>query len=135
MPTTIRSRPSWRLRGSHAELRAENVSLKAEIAERDGKMKDSEMKAQKAEIAKKAGLSEALADRIQGGSPEEMEADAKRLAESLGPGPSVGTGTNPPTGAKRPLTRADIKAMSPEEIAANWDQIKAQLKDGSLSRV
>jgi hypothetical protein len=116
-------------------LRAENVTLKAEIAERDGKMKDSEMKAQKAEVARKAGLSEALADRIQGATPEEMEADALRLAEAMGPGPAVGTGTNPPTGAKRPLTRADVKKMSPDEITANWDQIKAQLKDGSLSRV
>jgi septal ring factor EnvC (AmiA/AmiB activator) len=122
-------------RASHAELRAENVTLKAEIAERDGKMKDSEMKAQKAEVARKAGLSEALADRIQGATPEEMEADALRLAEAMGPGPAVGTGTNPPTGAKRPLTRADVKKMSPDEITANWDQIKAQLKDGSLSRV
>ena len=122
-------------RASHAELRAENVSLKAEIAERDGKAKDSELKAQKAEIAKKAGLPEALSSRIEGATPEELEADALRLAESLGPGPSVGTGTNPPTGAKRPLTRADIKKMSPDEITENWDQIKTQLKDGSLSRV
>jgi hypothetical protein len=122
-------------RASHAELRAENVTLKAEIAERDGKAKDSELKAQKAEIAKKAGLPEALSSRIEGATPEELEADALRLAESLGPGPSVGTGTNPPTGAKRPLTRADIKKMSPDEITENWDQIKTQLKDGSLSRV
>ncbi|HNR56903.1 MAG TPA: DUF4355 domain-containing protein [Methanothrix sp.] len=122
-------------RASHAELRAENVTLKAEIAERDGKAKDSELKAQKAEIAKKAGLPEALSSRIEGATPEELEADALRLAESLGPGPSVGTGTNPPTGAKRPLTRADIKKMSPDEIVSNWDQIKTQLKDGSLSRV
>lgn len=122
-------------RASHAELRVENMSLKSELAERDRTMKASELKLAKAEIAKKAGLSEALADRIQGATPEEMEADALRLAEAMGPGPAVGTGTNPPTGAKRPLTRADVKKMSPDEIIANWDQIKAQLKDGSLSRV
>jgi len=122
-------------RAAHAELKAENTSLKAEVAERDGKLKDSELKAQKTEIAKKAGLSEGLADRLQGATPEELEADAKRLAEAMGPGPSIGTGTNPPTGAKKPYTRADVKKMSPEEITANWDQISAQLKDGSLSRV
>ncbi|HOO54751.1 MAG TPA: DUF4355 domain-containing protein [Methanothrix sp.] len=122
-------------RTSHAELKAENTDLKAQIAERDGKLKDSELKAQKIEIATKAGLSEALADRLRGTTPDELEADAKRLAEAMGPGPSVGSGTNPPTGAKKPLTRSDVKKMSPEEITANWDQIKAQLKDGSLSRV
>lgn len=122
-------------RASHAELKAENVTLKAQVADQAGKMKDSELKAQKVEIAKKAGLSEALADRLQGATPEEMEADAKRLAEAMGPGPKVGEGTNPPTGAKKPFTRADVKKMSPDEITANWDQISAQLKDGSLSRV
>jgi hypothetical protein len=89
----------------------------------------------KAEIAKKAGLPEALSSRIQGATPEEMVADAKRLAEAMGPGPKVGEGTNPPTGAKKPYTRADVKKMTPDEITANWDQISAQLKDGSLSRV
>lgn len=123
------------IREDHASLKAANTDLKAQIADQAGKMKDSELKAQRAEIAKKAGLSEALADRLQGTTPEELAADAKRLAEEMGPGPSVGSGTNPPTGAKRPLTRADLKKMSPEEISENWDQIKTQLKDGSLSRV
>lgn len=121
-------------RADHAALKAENTDLKAQIAERDSKMKDSELKAQKAEIAKKAGLSEALADRLQGTTEEELLADATRLAESIGPGPKVGEGTNPPVGAKRPLTRADVKKMTYEEIFQNWEQIKAQLKDGSLSR-
>lgn len=122
-------------RASHAELKAENTDLKAQVADQAGKMKDSELKAQKAEIAKKAGLSEALADRLQGTTEEELLADAKRLAEAMGPGPKVGEGTNPPAGAKRPLTRADVKKMTYEEISQNWEQIKSQLKDGSLSRV
>lgn len=122
-------------RAAHAELKAENTDLKAELAEKDGKMRDSETRAKKIEIATRAGLSEALADRLQGTTPEELAADAKRLAEAMGPGPAVGSGTAPPTGAKRPLTRADLKKMTPEEITANWDQIRSQLKDGSLSRV
>ncbi|MDI9398084.1 MAG: DUF4355 domain-containing protein [Euryarchaeota archaeon] len=122
-------------RAAHAELKAENTDLKAQIAERDSKLKDSELKAQKAEIARKAGLSEALADRLQGTTEEELLADAKRLAEAMGPGPKVGEGTNPPTGAPRPLTRSEVKKMTYEEIFQNWEQIKAQLKDGSLSRV
>jgi hypothetical protein len=121
-------------RASHAELKAENTALKADLADRDGKLRDSETRAMKAEIAKAAGLPEGLADRLQGTTPEELEADAKRLAEAMGPGPAVGAGTAPPVEAKRPLTRADIKKMTPEEITANWPQIKSQLKDGSLSR-
>lgn len=121
-------------RTSHAELKAENTSLKAELAEKDGKMRDSETRAMKAEIAKTVGLPEALSSRIQGETEAELLADAKRLAEAMGPGPAVGSGTAPPTGAKKPLTRADLKKMTPEEITANWDQIKSQLKDGSLSR-
>jgi len=119
------------IREDHASLKAVNTDLKAELADRDGKLRET----QRAEIAKKAGLPEALSSRIQGETEEELLADAKRLAESLGPGPAVGSGTAPPTGAKKPYTRADVKKMSPEEITANWDQISAQLKDGSLSRV
>ena len=122
-------------RAAHAELKAENTDLKAQLADQAEKMKDSELRNLKAEIAKKAGLSEALADRLQGSTEEELLADAKRLAEAMGPGPKVGEGTNPPTGPKRPLTRSEVKKMTYEEIAQNWEQIKAQLKDGSLSRV
>ncbi len=122
------------LKAENTDLKAENTDLKAQIADQAGKMKNFELKAQKAEIAKKAGLADSLADRLQGTTPEELEADAKSLAEALGPGPSIGAGTNPPTGAKRPFTRADLKKMSSEEITTNWNQIRSQLKDGSLSR-
>ncbi|GEM_PF-2679768 len=122
------------LRAAHASLKAENTELKSQIETQGGKLKDSELKAQRTEIAKKAGLPEGLIDRLQGETEEELLADAKRLAESLGPGPAVGSGTAPPGGPKRPLTRAEVKAMKPEEITANWPQISAQLKDGSLSR-
>lgn len=126
-----------RIKTEHAAMKAENDALKTEnadlktkVADQGGKLKDS----QKAEIAKAAGLPEGLASRLQGETKEALEADAKKLAESLGPGPKVGDGTNPPTGAKKPYTRADIKRMTPEEITANWDQIKSQLKDGSLNK-
>jgi len=121
-------------RAEHAALKAENTDLKAQLADQVVKMKDSELRNLKAEIAKKAGLSDALADRLQGSTEEELRADAMRLAESIGPGPKVGEGTNPPTGATRPLTRSEVKNMTYEEISQNWEQIKAQLKDGSLSR-
>ena len=34
---------------------------------------------------------------------------------------------NPPTGNKTPITREQLKSMTPEEINANWDAVKAGL--------
>lgn len=119
------------IKTEHAAMKAELDDLKAKGTDQGGKVTDS----QRIEIAKNAGLPEALSSRLQGETKEELEADAKKLAEAMGPGPAVGSGTNPPTGAKKPFTRADIKKMKPEEIAANWPQISAQLKDGSLNKV
>jgi len=111
--------------------KAENDKLKSKLDEN----KDSLRKALKIEVATAHNLPEAMAERLQGESKEELETDAKTLSESLGPGPSVGSRTNPPQDKTKPFTRADIKSMSSSEITENWDQISQQLKDGSLSKI
>jgi len=137
------------LRDEHAAMKAELAKLKKAAAsssddtEGRGKKKragdadgsEGRRGALRAKIraAKKAGLPASMATRLKGSDDESLLRDAEKLKKSLGPGPKVGTGTNPPKGAKRPLTRADIKKMSPDEIIKNLDQIKAQLKDGSLN--
>lgn len=137
------------LRDEHAAMSAELAKLKKAAAsssddtEGRGKKKragdadgsEGRRGALRAKIraAKKAGLPASMATRLKGSDDESLLRDAEKLKKSLGPGPKVGTGTNPPKGAKRPLTRADIKKMSPDEIIKNLDQIKAQLKDGSLN--
>ncbi len=138
------------LRDEHAAMKAELAKLKKAAAsssddtEGRGKKKragdadgsEGRRGALRAKIraAKKAGLPASMATRLKGSDDESLLRDAEKLKKSLGPGPKVGTGTNPPKGAKRPLTRADIKKMSPDEIIKNLDQIKAQLKDGSLNQ-
>ena len=138
------------LRDEHAAMKAELAKLKKAAAsssddtgrrgdrKRAGDADGSEGRrgALRAKIraAKKAGLPASMATRLKGSDDEALLRDAEKLKKSLGPGPKVGAGTNPPKGAKRPLTRADIKKMSPEEIIKNMDQIKAQLKDGSLNQ-
>ncbi len=138
------------LRDEHAAMKAELAKLKKAAAsssddtEGRGKKKragdadgsEGRRGALRAKIraAKKAGLPASMATRLKGSDDESLLRDAEKLKKSLGPGPKVGTGTNPPKGAKRPLTRADIKKMSPDEIIKNMDQIKAQLKDGSLNQ-
>ena len=138
------------LRDEHAAMKAELAKLKKAAAsssddtEGRGKKKragdadgsEGRRGALRAKIraAKKAGLPASMATRLKGSDDESLLRDAEKLKKSLGPGPKVGAGTNPPKGAKRPLTRTDIKKMSPEEIIKNMDQIKAQLKDGSLNQ-
>lgn len=139
------------LRDEHAAMKAELAKLKKAAAStsdddtgRRGKKKragdadgsEGRRGALRAKIqaAKKAGLPASMATRLKGSDDESLLRDAEKLKKSLGPGPKVGAGTNPPKGAKRPLTRADIKKMSPDEIIKNMDQIKAQLKDGSLNQ-
>lgn len=138
------------LRDEHAAMKAELAKLKKAAGsssddtegrgdrKRAGDADGSEGRrgALRAKIraAKKAGLPASMATRLKGSDDESLLRDAEKLKKSLGPGPKVGAGTNPPKGAKRPLTRADIKKMSPEEIIKNMDQIKAQLKDGSLNQ-
>lgn len=139
------------LRHEHAAMKAELTKLKLAAAssskstggrgdrkKRAGDADGSEGRrgALRAKIraAKKAGLPASMATRLKGSDDESLLRDAEKLKKSLGPGPRVGAGTNPPKGAKRPLTRADIKKMSPDEIIKNMDQIKAQLKDGSLNQ-
>ena len=110
--------------------KAENEKLKTKLDEN----KDGLRKALKIEVAKAHNLPEAMAERLQGESKDELETDAKTLSESLGPGPKVGSATNPATDRSKPFTRAEIKAMSPQEINDNWGQISKQLTDGSLNQ-
>lgn len=62
---------------------SETDRLKAEIEERDAKLRKLTIKAQQREIADRVGLPSIFANRIQGETPEDMEADAKLLLEAL----------------------------------------------------
>jgi len=80
-------------------------------------------------VAAKYGLPELLASRLQGGTREEMEEDARAVAAALpkpaakSPGPV--TPGNP--GSKINLTREQVERMSVEEINKNWDAVQEAL--------
>lgn len=82
------------------EVREANEKLTREIAVRD--------------IAAKHGLPPALAARVAGSTPEEMEADAKELAKLIAPAP---TGT--PGGGLNPNEDADDE-KDPRKLAARY---------------
>lgn len=100
---------------------AEVASLKAELAEMketlgtltEAHQKDAEEKRAKLteDVAKSAGLPESMASRLQGDTQEQLEADAKKLAQELGfrvVDPTQGAGAG---NGGRPTTMADaIKA-------------------------
>jgi hypothetical protein len=67
---------------------AEKLTAKLEAAEAErkrleGELKERNINDQKRKVAEKVGLPSALADRLHGETPEEMEADAKAILEAL----------------------------------------------------
>jgi hypothetical protein len=104
-----------------AEL-SEIDRLKLEKQEADQKLRDLTLKEQRREVAEKVKLPFGLADRIKGETPEEMEADAKQLFESL-PKATPKTGiTNPGDKATEPTTQrfgSDINPFDPNWVRAN----------------
>ncbi len=110
------------------EIKAENADLKAKLAEHESKTLDS----LKAKIVTDLKLPPSLAGRLQGTTEAELKADGEKLLKEIGPKEPVGGAGNPPGEVKKPLTREAVKAMKPDEIIANMDQIKAQMKEGTL---
>lgn len=89
-------------------------------AELEAKLKAYERTEAQRKVAEKVGLPAALATRLQGETPEELEADAKALLETLPkptkPAPGINA-TNPGNaiqetgipGGKSGLSEADLK--------------------------
>lgn len=94
--------------------------LEAAQAERLGLLRES--------VAVKHGLPEALANRLQGATREEMEADAAELAKVLPKPATKSPGPVPPNPSDKPgLTLEQIRAMTPAEINKRWDEVQAAL--------
>lgn len=79
---------------------------------------------QRLEVATKKGLPAELAERLQGTTPEELEADADRLLQFV-KASSGGPGVPPPSRGGKPTT-LDLASMSPEEIRKNRDKLWKQ---------
>ena len=101
---------------------AEQAKKDAELSELDKEKKarvalEAENKKIKLDLLKqstasKLGLPEILANRLQGETPEEIEADAKQLLETLPKKTSSASATNPGAGAQVVKTDAEkLKEM------------------------
>jgi len=112
----------------YEELEAERDALKDKVAEYEKTSLDS----LKQKIVVDLKLPPSLARRLQGTTEEELKADGEKLLKELGPREPVGGGGNPAGEVKKPLTREAVKKMTPDQIIANMDQIKAQMKEGTL---
>lgn len=110
------------------EIKAENEDLKAKIAENES----ATLENLKQKVVTDLKLPPSLAGRLQGSTEEELKVDGVKLLKELGPREPVGGGGQPPGDVKKPLTREAVKKMTPDQIIANMDQIKAQMKEGSL---
>ncbi len=119
----------------------EAEKLQAKLAEYEKTLADKELevataKAEqiKAKVLAEMGMPLNLSERIFGTTEEEIRQDAEQLKQLLGiQGRPIGSGTNPTTGAGvKTFTRAQIQAMTPEEINANWDVISKILAEGKI---
>lgn len=127
--------------GDIEALRAENTSLKTTLEQEkatrqklEGDLSALNLNDLKARIAKEFNLPEKLIPLVPGKTEDELRAGMKALAESIGPGPAMGAGTNPATPTPQRFSKQQVERMSPEEITRNWATIEAQLKDGSLNK-
>jgi len=122
-----------------ATLIAENADLKAQIETLKGEVEDlrasnkrREITQLRARIAKDSHLPEGLASRLQGEDEEAIRADAAKLLEELGPAKNVGQGSNPPQTTPKTWTRAEVEAMTPDQLVDHMPQIEKQLAEGTL---
>lgn len=101
-------------------LADKQASIEKALADAQAAQKTAELKAIRAQVAARYGIPEALAARLQGESPEQIEADAAELAKAL-PTPTRGGylilspgngGTTPPENlAKKMFERGRGKDM------------------------
>ncbi len=116
----------------NADLKAQIVTLKGEVEDLRAANKRSETTALRARIAKDTHLPEGLASRLQGEDEEAIRADAAKLLEELGPAKNVGQGSNPPQTTPKTWTRAEVEAMTPDQLVDHMPQIEKQLAEGTL---
>ena len=130
----------------------EKLQKKLEKATRDLADKDTELTGANLKLAKlttllKAGAQpdklEGLIKRVAGTTPEEIEADVQELV-SLGwigpakePEPETpganGSGKPPVKGAPKTFTKAQMKAMTPEEYEANRPDILKAMEANQIT--
>lgn len=105
------------------EQAEQQAAATAKKAERDKRV---------AELASKYKLPPTVAARLTGETLDDMDADAKALAEELagarGRGASAASAGN--SAWEGGLTREALEKMSPDEINRRWDEVSKLLESG-----
>ena len=127
----------------NAEQKAqyEKEKREKELSEREAKLTERELKATARETLSSKGLPEAFAELLNytnaEGCNKSIETVEKVYKEALAAGIAAGVeeqlkGGRPPKKAPEGtqlFTKAQIQAMTPEEINSNWDAVKASMKE------
>lgn len=120
------------LEGIKAALEAERKQREeAETAKREAERQAERQKVISATAAK-FKLPEAVAELLRGETPEELEAHAQTLADSMGARPAGGgrTGSAGNSAWQGGLTRDSLATMSAEQINERWDEVSKLLESG-----
>ncbi len=119
--------------GNDAVL-AKIAELQNELRAEKDKSKADATRVIRDRIATEMKLPSGLASFIQGEDEAAIKASVETMLKSIGPGPSIGGVTNPPSGnaGKRQYTKGELESMKPEDINKDWENINAQLKAGTV---
>lgn len=105
---------------------SETERLKKQLDEVQATLSKKVLDEMKRKAAQQAGLPEQFTDRLHGSTEDELVEDAMTLSRSMPKAaPAQISPTNP--GVTPKLTMDAIKAMTPNEINANWDAVQAVL--------
>lgn len=117
-----------------AELRQQLINEKANADALQSKVATTDRTAILSKVGVDLKVPPSLLEFVQGSTEDEMRASATKLIAGIGPGPSIGGSTNPPSGNLPPkvYTAQELREMKPEQINADWVNISAQLKAGQV---
>lgn len=113
-------------------LQAKLAEYERKAAELELQLQEARLESAKLRILDELGLPKSWASRIFGTTEDEIRQDAQELLKLLRSAQGVGAPTNPPGGKPPVFTRAQLAAMSPDEINANWDAISRALAEGRI---
>lgn len=98
----------------------EQGNYKSLLEQREAELDALRLQSERMRVAMAKGLPAELADRLQGKTAEELEADADKLLALVKSNPANTPGVPPPSGGGA-VTAADLSKMTPQEIR-EWSE-------------
>lgn len=113
------------LTGEREQQTQAQTTLEQRLAALEQERNTERAKRERLEVATRNKLPPELADRLQGATREELEADADRLLAFIKP--ATGPGVPPPGSGSRPPAGFDMVGKSPAEIREAYRAGKIKL--------